>query len=109
MGQISKWHNKSPDSRFDASIGFSKTIMFYSECPGEIYDEYGDYLGEEFAIPIEQETEGNFVVLYQHNRDLTILRKECHTMRDALEFALLCTEQDFIVNSVITRNYPVTV
>jgi hypothetical protein len=83
--------------------------MFYSECPGEIYDEYGDYLGEEFAIPIEQETEGNFVVLYHHNHDLTILRKECHTMRDALVFALLCTVQDFIVNSVITRNYPVTV
>jgi hypothetical protein len=83
--------------------------MFYSECPGEVYDEYVDYLGEEFTIPIEQETKGNFVVLYHHKHDLTILRKECYTMQDALEFALTCISQDFIVNSVITRDYTVTV
>ena len=82
--------------------------MYYTECPGEVYDEYEDYLGEEFTIPIEQEIKGNFVVMYQHKHDLTILRKECITMQDALEFALLCVEQDFIVNSVITRTYTVT-
>ena len=85
IGQIQKWHNKSPDSRFDASISFSKTIMFYSECPGEVYDEYEDYLGEEFNAPIEQETKGKFVVMYHHKHDLTILRKEFPTMKDALE------------------------
>jgi hypothetical protein len=83
--------------------------MLYTECPGEVYDEYEEYLGEEYTIPIEQEIKGNFVVLYQHKHDLTIHRKECYTMQDALKFALLCSEQDFIVNSVITRNYPVTV
>ena len=83
--------------------------MVYSECPGEIYDEYGDYLGEEFTTPIVQTVKGNFVVLHHHKHDLTILRKEFSTMQDALEFALLCSEKDFIVNSVITRNYTVTV
>jgi hypothetical protein len=83
--------------------------MYYTECPGEVYDEYEDYLGEEFTIPIEQEIKGNFVVLYYHKHDLTILRKECYTMQDALEFAITCISQDFIVNSVITRNYTVTV
>ena len=83
--------------------------MYYTDCPGEVYDEYEEYLGGEFTIPIEQETKGNFVVLHHHKHDLTILRKECYTMKDALEFALLCTEQDLIVNSVITSNYPVTV
>jgi hypothetical protein len=109
MGQIQKCHNKGPDPGFDASLSFSKTIMFYSECPGEVHDEYEDYLGEEFTTPIEQETKGNFVVLHQHKHDLTIFRSEFDTMQDALEFALWCVEKDYIVNSVITRNYTVTV
>ena len=83
--------------------------MYYTECPGEIWDEFEDYLGEEFIMHVEQATKGNFVVMYHHKHDLTILRKECYTMRDALEFAILCTEKDLIVNSVITSDYPVTV
>ena len=109
IGQIPKWHSDSPSGKNGAILSFSKTIMFYSECPGEVHDEYGDYLGEEFTTPIEQTIKGNFVVLHHHKHDLTILRKECCTMRDALEFALVCIGQDFIVNSVITSNYPVTV
>jgi hypothetical protein len=83
--------------------------MYYTDCPGEVYGEYGDYLGEEFVMLVEQKTKDNFVVMYHHKHDLTILRKECYSMQDALVFALNRIERGFIVNSVITRNYPVTV
>lgn len=85
----------------------------YSNCPGEVYDNFDDYLTdeqlEEIDTIIENARKVNFTVVYHNKTDLTNLRKEFHSMKEALEFALERIEKDYVVNSVVTSTYYVTI
>lgn len=85
----------------------------YSNCPGEIYDNFEDVLTdeqlEEIDLIIDNATKEKYVVVYHHKHDLTIIRSEFDTMEKALTVAQELLKKDFIVNSVVTSTYLVTV
>lgn len=85
----------------------------YSNCPGEVYDNFDDYLTDEqlkeIDTIIENARKVNFTVVYHNKTDLTNLRKGFDSMKEALEFALERIEKDYVVNSVVTSTYQVTI
>lgn len=85
----------------------------YSNCPGEVYDNFDDYFTDEMAaeidVIIDRAKKEKFTVVYHNKTDLTNLRKEFPTMKEALLFALERIEKDYVVNSVVTSTYYVTV
>jgi vacuolar-type H+-ATPase subunit I/STV1 len=88
-------------------------IPSYSNCPGEVYDNFIDYFtdeeAEELDAIIENSRKEEFTVVYHNKTDLTNLKKEFTSMKEALEFALERIEKDYVVNSVVTNSYYVTV
>lgn len=88
-------------------------IPSYSNCPGEVYDNFIDYFtdeeAEELDAIIDRAKRENFTVVYHNKTDLTNLRKEFPTMKEALLFALERIEKDYVVNSVVTSSYFVTI
>ena len=88
-------------------------IPSYSNCPGEVYDNFIDYFTDEEAAEldaiIENARKEEFTVVYHNKADLTNLKKEFTSMKEALEFALERIEKDYVVNSVVTNSYFVTI
>lgn len=88
-------------------------MQSFSQCPGEVYDNHLDLLTDEELSNIDQiidnATKNKFVVIYHNKDDLTNIRSEFDTMEKALLIALELIRKGYIVNSVVTSTYLVTV
>lgn len=83
----------------------------FSQCPGESYDEFQRLSELDDYIDLDKFTKipfMNYIVIYCHKHDLTTIKKKFPTMKEALEFSLKVSDEDFIVNSVITDNYKIS-
>jgi len=88
------------------------SAISYSQCPGEVYDEHQSLSELDDSIDLDKlmkTSQKNYIVVYCHKYDLTTLKKKFSSIEEALEYALNISKEDFIVNSVITDNYRITV
>lgn len=93
----------------------------YSQCPGEVYDDFWEEENNQPTINLDEllknkswdeermewyDTNTQYCINYHKKGDLTIRRKYCKTMHNAIAKAYeMIQSEDYIITS-ITTEYP---